>query len=315
LLSSAGGVCFHSGSPHSNWLLHWKIFYSFRPTIVILIPNHLHFIFGLDPEFGKMSFSIVHYLAVRSAVELNRPRSAYFHYQYEPAGEWWERTKNLVTTCRITPPGSVFGNQLHHFAHKSDVYRRKGLREVGGIYLDIDTISVKPLTGLLNNSFVIGEELRTAYFPKNMRQRIKYAIAKRLGLPITRLEGVHNGFCNAVLMSEKNSVFAGRWLEAYKSFRSKGRDKYWNEHSVKVPIKLAAEYPGEITLLNPYAFHYPLYDNEGLRALFEEVHEYPEAYLHHLWESLSWDQYLSKINEDDIRNRDTTYNLIARRFL
>ena len=51
----------------------------------------------------------------------------------------------------------------------------------------------------------------------------------------------------------------------------KGRDKYWNEHSVLVPEKLAAAYPEKITQLSPYAFHYPLYDKAGLRSMFEEV--------------------------------------------
>ena len=280
-----------------------------------MIPNIIHFIFGLKPDYGKIPFSIVHFLAVKSAVELNKPTVAYFHYQYEPQGEWWERTKPLVTLNKMTAPDSILGRPLYHFAHKADVFRLQILKEMGGIYLDIDTISVKPLTELLNHSFVIGEELRTAYTPKNMRQRIKYALAKKLGLAITKLKGRNSGFCNAVLLSEKDSPFASRWLDEYRSFRSKGRDRYWNEHSVRVPIKLAELYPNEISLLGPYAFHYPLYDQEGLRFLFEEVHEYPEAYLHHLWESLSWDNYLSKLTEEDIRQRDTTYNLIARRFL
>lgn len=280
-----------------------------------MIPNHLHFIFGLNPDYGKIPFSIVHYLAVKSASELNKPSTTWFHYQYEPSGEWWERTKPLVTLNKVTAPDTIFGRPLFHFAHKADVLRLQVLKETGGIYLDLDTISVKPLSELLGHSFVIGEELRTAYVPKNLRQRIKYVLAKKLGLPITKLEGTNNGFCNAVLLSEKDSPFAARWLEEYKQFRSKGRDRYWNEHSVRVPMRLARQYPEEITLLGPYCFHYPLYNKEGLQFLFEERHEYPEAYLHHLWESLSWDDHLSKLTEEDIRRRDTTYNLIARRFL
>jgi hypothetical protein len=84
---------------------------------------------------------------------------------------------------------------------------------------------------------------------------------------------------------------------------------------VKIPEKLAARYPGELRILGPYAFHYPLYDEAGLRALFEEDHAYPEAYLHHLWESFSWGPYLSRLSISDIRSRNTSYNSIARRFL
>jgi hypothetical protein len=51
-----------------------------------------------------------------------------------------------------------------------------------------------------------------------------------------------------------------------------------------------------------------------LKSMFEEVREFPEAYLHHLWESLSWN-YLSKLTVEKIMTEDTTYNLIARKYL
>ena len=78
---------------------------------------------------------------------------------------------------------------------------------------------------------------------------------------------------------------------------------------------MAAAHPDKITFLEPYAFHYPLYDKPGLESMFEKVTNFPEAYLHHLWESFSWEPYLSKLTVKDIFEKDTTYNLIARRFL
>lgn len=275
-----------------------------------MIPNNLHFVFGMAPDFGGKPFSLVHYLSVKSAVELNKPAAAYFHYQFEPEGEWWQKAKPLLTLNKIVAPDSFMGQPLFHVAHKADVVRLQALKETGGIYLDLDTISVKPLTDLLNHSFAIGQELKPKYIPKNWRQRIKH----KLGL-IKADSGNATGLCNAVLLSEKNSEFINLWLDEYKTFRSKGRDKYWNEHSVLVPEKLAAIHPEKITQLSPYAFHYPLYDVVGLKAMFEEVNEFPDAYLHHLWESFSWDNYLSKLTIEGINNIDTTYNLIARKYL
>jgi hypothetical protein len=141
-----------------------------------MVPNILHFVFGMAPDFGGKPFSLVHYLSVRSAVELNAPEHAYFHFEYEPSGEWWEKAKPLLTLNRIVAPERIMGNELRHVAHKADVVRLKMLNETGGIYLDLDTISVKPFTGLLNTSFLIGQELRIPYSPKNVRQRIKYMI-------------------------------------------------------------------------------------------------------------------------------------------
>ncbi len=275
-----------------------------------MIPNILHFVFGMAPDFGGKPFSLVHYLAIRSAAVLNDPVDILFHYQYEPRGEWWERIKPQLTLNKIVVPEKIFGNPLHHVAHKADVVRLQMLQDHGGIYLDLDTISIKPLKGLLDHSFVIGEELKTAYKPKNWRQALKY----RLGL-MKKNKGTTTGLCNAVLLSEKNSAFVTRWLEEYKSFRSKGHDKYWSEHSVEVPGQLAAENKFPVTILSPQAFHYPLYDKTGLKQLFEELHPFPEAYLHHLWESFSWDLYLSQLTPEKIKTVDTTYHLIARKYL
>lgn len=275
-----------------------------------MIPNILHFVFGMAPDFGGKHFSLVHYLSIKSAVELNKPVAVYFHYQYEPEGEWWQKAKQLLTLNKITAPDTFMGRSLYHVAHKADVVRLQALKETGGIYMDLDTISVKPLTVLLSHSFAIGQEMRPKYIPKNWRQRIKY----KLGL-IKDISGNATGLCNAVLLSEKNSEFVNLWLEEYKSFRSGGRDKYWNEHSVIVPESLAARHPGSITKLSPYAFHYPLYDDAGLRLMFEETTDFPEAYLHHLWESFSWEEYLSKLTTEEIFKRSSTYNLIARKYL
>lgn len=275
-----------------------------------MIPNILHFVFGMAPDFGGKPFSLVHYLSVKSAVELNKPAHAFFHYEYEPEGECWQKAKPLLTLNKIIAPVSYMGRPIYHVAHKADIVRLQALKETGGIYLDLDTISVRPMTELLNHSFAIGQELKAKYIPKNWRQVIKY----KLGW-IKESAKNATGLCNAVLLSEKNSEFVNLWLDEYKTFRSKGRDKYWNEHSVQVPERLAALYPGSITKLSPYAFHYPLYDAAGLKSMFEEITEFPGAYLHHLWESFSWDNYLSQLTVDKIMNHNTTYNLIARKFL
>jgi hypothetical protein len=279
-----------------------------------MIPNVLHFVFGMVADFGGMPFGLVHYLSIKSAIVINNPDTVYFHYQYEPEGEWWLKAKDLLTLNKITAPKSFMGNDLCHMAHRADVVRLQALKETGGIYLDTDTISVRPLTDLLQNSFVIGQELKAVFTPKNFRQRAKHSVRKQFGF-LKEMAPGSTGLCNAVLLSEKNGAFVSRWLDEYKTFRSLGRDKYWNEHSVQTPQKLAEQNQESIIKLNPYAFHYPLYDGPGLKLMFEEVCEFPEAYLHHLWESFSWNKYLSKLTPEEIKTKDTTYNLIARRFL
>lgn len=279
-----------------------------------MIPNIVHFVFGMDRQFSAKPFSLSHYLAVKSVMEVNTPGAVFFHYQYEPEGEWWEKLKQLAILKKVEAPQSFMGRPLYHAAHKADVIRLQALYEYGGIYLDLDTICVKPLSDLLSYRFVIGQELNLPHVPKNRRQEIKLTVRKKLGLA-DKLLSPKPGLCNAVLLAEKNNEFISNWMEEYKSFRSKGRDKYWNEHSGKVPLKLIGRYPGMATLLSPYAFHYPLYNAAGMKSMFEEVTEFPESYLHHLWESFSWEPYLKNLTVKEIFEKDTTYNLIARRFL
>jgi hypothetical protein len=277
-----------------------------------MIPNIFHFVFGMAADFGGRPFSLSHYLAIKSAAEVNQPQFMFFHYEFEPNGEWWEKAKPLLTLNRIKAPESFMGRPLYHVAHKADVVRLQALKETGGIYLDLDTICVRPLQKLLGHQFIIGQELKPEYIPKNWRQKIKHTIRQKIS-PAQKQQV--NGLCNAVLLSEKNNAFVNLWLDTYSFFRSKGRDKYWNEHSVFVPIRLAAAHPDKVTLLGPYAFHSPLYDKPGMENMFEKVTDYPEAYLHHLWESFSWNKYLSHLTEKDIFEKDTTYNLIARKYL
>ena len=277
-----------------------------------MIPNIFHFVFGMATDFGGRPFSLSHYLAIKSAADVNKPEAIFFHYEFEPTGEWWEKAKPLLTLNKIKAPESFMGRPLYHVAHKADVVRLQALKEYGGIYLDLDTICVRPIKALLDHSFIIGQELKAEYIPKNWRQKIKYTIRKKFA---KQNANKITGLCNAALLAEKNSPFVNLWLDTYASFRSKGRDKYWNEHSVFIPIQMAAAHPDKITFLEPYAFHYPLYDKPGLESMFEKVTNFPEAYLHHLWESFSWEPYLSKLTVKEIFEKDTTYNLIARRFL
>jgi mannosyltransferase OCH1-like enzyme len=252
-----------------------------------MIPNIFHFCYGFTKDFGGKPFSLVHYLALKSAYEINRPDAVFFYYKFIPEGEWWEKAKKIITLVQIEPPVEVFGNRLYHVAHKSDVWRLSALIEFGGIYMDLDTICVKPFTPLLDNKFVIGKQGRW----------------RRMGL------------CNAVMMAEKNSEFAKIWLNEYKSFRSLGHDKYWAEHSVSVPFTLSIKYTDLLHIEKYSSFHYPLYYPLSLKKMFKYNFKYEKAYCHHLWENGSWEKYLKNLSVDYIVTKDTTYNLLARRYL
>lgn len=253
----------------------------------VMIPKIIHFIFGLASDFGGKPFSFIHYMAIRSAQACNPDYRIRFYCKYQPTGLYWEAAKRYFELVLVEPPASIHGRPLMHVAHQADVLRLQYLLDQGGVYLDLDTITVQSFDPLLRHQMVMGVQGRGAKV---------------------------DGLCNAVMLAAPGSSFVRRWLESYRTFRSTGRDKYWDEHSVQLPLQLARAHPGEITILDRGAFFYPSAEKRGILDLFVEDKEFPAAYCHHLWEGLAW-RLIEGINERNVGTIDTSYNRMARRFV
>jgi hypothetical protein len=236
-------------------------------------------------DFGGQPWSLVHYVCLKSAIAHIRPEQVYFYCEHEPTGPWWALTRDLVTLVQITAPREIFGNPLLHVAHRSDVVRLQKLIEHGGIYLDADVLVQRDFDDLLGESVVLGRE-------------------------------GESGMANAVILAEPNAPFLVRWLEAYRSFRSKGRDEFWAEHSVVLPATLARAYPQEITILSEKAFFWPLWHGEHLDWIFRSNRpiSLDQTYANHLWESRAW-SILEDLTPGQVRARDTNFYRWARPYL
>ena len=298
------------------------------------IPNNIHIIYGLAEDFGwgeyehfvsevgkhmkrpaADSFNIMRYLAIKSAYDVNKPDNIFFYYCYEPHCEWWERAKKYITPIKVEAPKEIFGNPIKSYAHQADVIRLQLLIEEGGIYLDSDTLCLKPLTPLLEDGgFVMGQE------------------------------GNEAKLCNAVMLSDKGSEFAKEWLSRYVDFD----DDNWAGHSIELPYRLSKEYPDLIRVMNNKAFTWPLYHSEHLRWFYRNGvsyvpcdysdgvvstmggtlktdEDFSESYVIHLWAGKSVTNEFVKdfpdnpmedwMTVDNIRNIDTPFNKLARRFL
>ena len=253
-----------------------------------MIPKILHYCFGMAPDFGGKPWSLVHYACLRSAAERIRPDKIFFYYEHEPGGAWWELTRRLVTPVKIVAPREIFGNPLSHPAHRADVVRLEKLLEQGGIYLDADVFVHRSFDDLLGHRTVLGAEG----------------------------PGARIGLCNAVILSEANAPFLRRWYEEYRSFRSRGVDEFWNEHSVKIPLRLARDHPDEITILPHTAFFWPTWEAAGLEALFRsrEPLDISAAYANHLWETPAWDRYLNDLTPGQVRAVESNFHRWVRPF-
>src|SRR5579862_85602 len=243
------------------------------------IPKIVHYCFGLSSNFGRKPWSLVHHVCVKSAINKIRPERALLYYEYEPSGPWWELSKPFFELVKIKAPREVFGRPLKKFAHRADVVRLEKLIEHGGIYLDCDVLVHRDFDDLLDNSFVISEEGENA--------------DKILGLS------------NAVMLAEPSSPFAKRWFQEYRSFRG----EIWNEHSIRLPLKLARSFPQEVTVLPHSSFCGPMWYETHLKAIYEPGQPKIEshAYANHLWETFAWERYLENLTPRHVRTTASNF--------
>lgn len=250
------------------------------------IPNIFHFVFGLAEQTEE--FNLIHYLSLKSCIEVNNPDMINFYYKYEPFGKYWDMIKPKLNLIEVEPPTEIYGIPIKHYAHQADIIRLQVLIEDGGVYADIDTLFINPYPDeLFSHDFVMGKQ-------------------------------GNEGLCNALMMSAPYSYFTQKWLHDHQ-FCFKGGapgSTGWCTHSVYYPLKLSKENPNDIHIESPSSFFKLLYHQEDLYKLFKEDIELSDSvYSMHLWETVSWDNYLSELTPEKIKNEDTTFNKIVRKLL
>ena len=246
------------------------------------IPNIIHFVYGFKIQTEE--FELFKYIAIKSAISVNKPDKVYFYYKHEPFGKWWDLIKPYLILELVEPPKQIYGNKVTHFAHQSDVVRLKMLNERGGIYLDIDTICLRPLTEFLKYDFVMG------------------------------IQGNNYGLCNAIMMAKPNTEFGKQWHQAYQNFNPSD----WDYHSVILPLKLSKAIP--ITILANDMWFYPLGDPIAKIMFTSDLNLaecrkiFKNSYCIHLWESWSLPK-LKEISETSIIKYNSLYNIIGRKYV
>ena len=189
------------------------------------IPHVVHFVYGLKEN---APFGLQQYLALRSAWDVHRPTKLWVHYTHLPRPEpngshWWHEAKKFATLRHVLPPTSIWGRPLLHYAHQSDVLRLQVVERWGGIYLDMDSISVRPLP------------------PELRAQSALLGIQDTPRGGTTREHARWYGLCNAIFAAEPGAPFIKQWLEEYRSFNSSGRDGQWDLLSVRRPADMYDE--------------------------------------------------------------------------
>ena len=240
------------------------------------VPYIIHFVFGLIEQVEAISF--VHYLAVWSAYITNpEVKTIYIHHHYPIYGEWWDKlltTIPCLTLRKIDVPTHIGAKEIKKTAHRADKARMDILWEMGGIYMDMDTISNKSMKPFLKNDTTLCQQYSVGYTHK--RELVKYI----------------GGICNAIMITKPKSIFFERWLASYE--RAFDPDR-WEEASIWLPMRLAKEHAQEVVILRPEVFNVPGYWET--KNIFESVcFEVPVSLIAlHLCESKSIG-YISQIN-------------------
>lgn len=270
-----------------------------------VIPNQFIFVYGLHPDNEPLH--LIHYLCMRSCIQINQPDRVMLCSPEEPEGHYWELLRSEVEWVRVDPVPLVdkmayadSGINPYRYAHHSDFIRLEQLLAQGGVYADLDTLFINPLPAeLFNKPFVLGRE-------------------RDIADPHTG-EAMHS-LCNAVIMSVPNGAFCRRWYDAM----AEAFDGTWSNHSTLLPQHLAQQYPDEIHIEAECSFYHFPPTAKGISQLFDGRVSLPEdAYSMHLWAHLWWSDLrvdfsafdASRITEEYVRTMDTTYTLAARPFL
>lgn len=251
------------------------------------IPKKIHFIYGLKPDFGGIPFNFAHWAAVRSAQRWNPDYEIHIWVEHKPENAYFADLETDIEIHEVKSPDSIYGNPIPHFAHRADVLRLQTLIEHGGIYLDVDTITAKPFDDLLRHDVFMAK---------------------------VKNSGNLYGLCNAVMGGVANAPFLKTWLEGFRNFRSTGYDQFYDEFACEYPLRLAANNPKEIHIYDENAFFAPDMTPAGLKDLFIEDREFPEAWCHHLWEKNA-NKVLARFNERNFSAISCTYTSLVRRIL
>ncbi|KAJ6090214.1 hypothetical protein N7486_009029 [Penicillium sp. IBT 16267x] len=275
-------ACFNSGSHLSN-----------------PVPNVVHFIWGIqNPE---MKF--ITYLAIRSALVSLQPDTLNIHYEeLNMDNVWFQKLRDNITLVHhdlaLEYPKQT--QEKWQVSHLADVLRLDILRQEGGIYLDTDVIALQSFDPLRHNErgVILGHE-----------------------------GGNRHGFCNAVIVAHQDASFLHRWIESYRDFST----AEWNYHSVVLPKQMALDFPDQVCPLAPTAFFWPTWTTNHIKFMHEPItadeakkvedglsvyggglHRDQLAY--HAWNQVAREQLL-QLTPDIVRDKDTRFNIMVRRFL
>lgn len=227
---------------------------------MITIPKKAHFIY-----FKGRPFKLLYYLTIKTFHHFNPNYEILLHYDNIDENIWFNKIKHFCTLVKTSPHIYVNNQLVGTKQHQADYTRLKALHEHGGVYLDLDIISIKPLADIEQELLNSGKDTLIGLEREN-----------------------HDNFCNAVIMTTPQSEFIRQWIHEYDTTWGewgKYEYSYWMGHSTHAPKRI---YNKDNSLLHvtTYEKFYPLYWDGIEDYMWGECKvSLDNSYLVHLWET------------------------------
>lgn len=260
----------------------------------------LHYIFvSLDDSAGNgqfVSFNLMDYLVIRSAYFRLEPDEIYLHLSKPPLDPcpYWHLIHPMIAKVVLFESiTEIFGHKVSGAAHVSDIKRLQVLQQYGGMYMDIDSLSLRPFPEKYWNP------------PSGLMMGTQNKKQSKIGV--------------GVIVARPDSPFLRRWLQSYKSFD----DTKWDQHTVVMAGKLARKYPSEIDIAPMHSFYYPSWVKKSFHLLWAQrpmdqidLYDFQSSYAPHFWGTIARNAgYIQRLTPDTIVDENSGINQILRPLL
>ncbi len=273
------------------------------------VPKIIHYIWiGAN---GK-PFNVHHMVSIKAVAHYNPGYEIKIHCDEVPTGPYFDKIKDMVTIKFADVPHEVFGVPFLYNPNKATLLRINILLEEGGIYQDLDIITLRSYDDLLDHDVCMGYELSEMMSPRQI-----LGLLKNGRFEVLKFRGrITKGLCNGFLISAKNSQFLQDWLEGFRNYDNKN----WGFYSVKMPYALQQSGKYDFQMIPAYQTHFPGCHPDELKLLFEQNilndSKYTGRYFLHTWESKSFKQYLEPLlDEAKIKSTNSTYCNAIKQFI
>ncbi len=248
------------------------------------IPNIFHFI-----NIGPREFNIMHFISIMSAYKLNKPDKIYLYCDHDQKNNfYWEILKDILTIEKIKAPKVYKGISLYSYQYQADIIRMEKLIERGGIYMDLDMLSIKSITEFLKHNIVMGVEVCKDPNSINMSD--------------------FGTLTNAIILTEPNNKFIKHW---FNLISDNLLGKPWAYHAVCLPYKILKEKKDEFDVvlkptktLCPFCFRKDYIFNKNTKHLIKNL---KDSHTIHLWETIWHSAYISKFSVEYFNTQDNIF--------